>query len=65
MKYERYIMLGCIILFFALNRTGLNPLGAFEDWVINGLFRITGMGAGTEELGVFNALLRYLGSLLA
>ena len=65
MKYERYIMLGCIILFFALNRTGLNPLSAFEDWVINGLFRITGMGAGTEELGVFNALLRYLGSLLA
>ena len=64
MKYERYIMLGCIILFFALNRLSINPLGAFEDWVINGLFTITGMGAGTEEYGVFIAMRRYLGNLL-
>lgn len=64
MKYERYIMLGCIILFFVLNRMRLNPLGVFEDWVINGLFTITGMGSGTLELGLFNALLGYLSDLL-
>ncbi len=64
MKYERYIMLGCIILFFVLNRMRLNPLGVFEDWVINRLFTITGMGSGTLELGLFNALLGYLSDLL-
>lgn len=64
MKYERYIMLGCIILFFVLNRTGLNPLGRFEDWVINGLFTVTGMGSGTNELGLFNLLLAYLSDLM-
>lgn len=64
MKYERYIMLGCIILFFALNRLDINPLGAFEDWVINGLFTVTGMGAGTEELGVLNLLFAYLSNLI-
>ena len=65
MKYERYIMLGCIILFFVLNRTGLNPLFAFEKWVINGMFTVTGMGGGTLELGLFNALLNYLDGLLS
>ena len=57
-------MLGCILLFFVLNRTGLNPLGFFEDWVINGLFTVTGMGAGTEELGVLNILFAYLSNLM-
>ena len=64
MKYERYIMLGCILLLFLLSRIGMNPLGAFENWVINGLFNITGMGRGTMELGVFNSLLYYLQNLL-
>ena len=65
MKYERYIMLGCILLFFALNRLGLNPLFAFESWVINGMFTLTGMGGGTTEMGVFATLLSYLESLMA
>lgn len=64
MKYERYIMLGCIILFFVLNRTGLNPLGRFENWVINGLFTLTGMGKGTPEMGLFQVLNAYLADLL-
>ena len=64
MKYERYIMIGCIALFFGLSRLGLNPLRALEDWFINGLFTITGMGGGTTELGVFNLLLGYLGQLM-
>lgn len=64
MKYERYIMIGCIILFFLLSRMGVNPLAAFENWVINGLFTLTGMGRGTNELGVFNALLNYLSNLM-
>ena len=64
MQYERYIMIGCIILFFMLSRLGLNPLAAFENWVINGLFTITGMGGGTAELGVFNAMLNYLTNLM-
>ena len=65
MKYERYIMLGCIILFFLMSNMGINPLARFENWVINGLFTVTGMGSGTLELGVFNALLDYLDSLIA
>ena len=64
MKYERYIMLGCIILFFALSRLGMNPLRIFEEWVINGLFTITGMGSGTTEMGIFNFLLTYLANLM-
>ena len=64
MQYERYIMIGCIILFFMLSRLGVNPLATFESWVINGLFTLTGMGGGTQELGVFNALLRYLSNLM-
>jgi Zn-dependent protease len=65
MKYERYIMIGCILLFFALNRLGLNPLITFEGWVINGMFTLTGMGSGTLELGLFSALLNYLENLMA
>ena len=64
MKYERYIMLGCIILFFVMRRMNVNPLGVFEGWVINGLFTVTGMGKGTLELGVFNYLNAYLANLL-
>ena len=64
MKYERYIMLGCILLFFALNRLGLNPLITFEGWVINGMFTLTGMGKGTLEMGLFSALLNYLENLM-
>ena len=65
MKYERYIMIGCILLFFALNRLGLNPLITFEGWVINGMFTLTGMGSGTLEMGLFSALLNYLKNLMA
>ncbi len=65
MKYERYIMIGCILLFFALNRLGLNPLITFEGWVINGMFTLTGMGSGTLELGLFSFLLDYLENLMA
>ena len=65
MKYERYIMIGCILLFFALNRLGLNPLITFEGWVINGMFTLTGMGSGTLEMGLFSALLNYLENLMA
>lgn len=64
MKYERYIMLGCIILFFLMSNMGINPLAKFESWVIGGLFTITGMGAGTEELGVLNLLFAYLSSIM-
>ena len=64
MKYERYIMMGCIILFFGLSYLGLNPLMRLENWIINGLFKITGMGSGTVELGLFNFLLSYLDSLV-
>ena len=64
MKYERYIMIGCILLFFALNRLGLNPLIILEGWVINGMFTLTGMGSGTLELGLFSFLLDYLENLM-
>ncbi len=64
MKYERYIMFGCIVLFFALSRLGMNPLRVFEEWIINGLFTLSGMGSGTTELGVFNMLLYYLTTLM-
>lgn len=64
MKYEQFIMIGCIVVLFALSRLGLNPLATFENWVINGLFKLTGMGGGTAELGVFNAMLNYLSNLM-
>ena len=64
MKYERYIMIGCIILFFGLSYLGLNPLVRLENWIIAGLFKITGMGSGTMELGLFNALMEYLDNLV-
>ena len=64
MKYERYIMIGCIILFFGMSYMGINPLVRFENWVISGLFKITGMGSGTLALGLFNALLNYLSNLM-
>lgn len=64
MKYEQFIMIGCIVVLFLLSRLGLNPLSAFENWAINGLFSVTGMGRGTRELGVFNALISYLGNLM-
>ena len=64
MKYERYIMLGCIVLLFLMMQFNFNPLGAFENWVIRGLFTATGMGNGTDALGVFNTLLVYLEELL-
>ena len=64
MKYERYIMLGCIVLLFLMMQVGFNPLGRFENWIINGLFTVTGMGKGTDEMGLFNILLTYLEELL-
>ena len=64
MKYERYIMLGFIILLFMISRWGMNPLGVLENWITNGLFNITGMGKGTDELGVFNTLIIYLKNLM-
>jgi Zn-dependent protease len=64
MKYERYIMLGCIVLLFLMMQFNFNPLGAFENWVIRGLFTATGMGNGSDALGVFNTLLVYLEELL-
>jgi len=64
MKYERYIMFGCIVLFFALSRLGMNPLRVFEEWIIEGLFTLSGMGSGTTEMGVFNMLLIYLTNLM-
>ena len=64
MKYEQYIMIGCIIFLFLLSRLGINPLASLESWMINGLFTVTGMGRGTAELGVFNALISYLSNLM-
>lgn len=65
MRYERYIMLGFIILFFITNQIGLQPLLYVENAVIKGLFTISGMGGGTTELGIFNILLTYLEQLLS
>ena len=53
-----------LVLFFGLSYLGLNPLMRLENWIINGLFKITGMGSGTVELGLFNFLLSYLDSLV-
>ncbi len=64
MKYEQFIMIGFIALFFILSRTGLNPLGTVEDWITNGLFTLSGMGSSTREMGVFNILLIYLSNLI-
>ncbi len=62
MKYERYIMLG----FFVLLAFGFlqEPLSAVEDWVLNGLYTITGMGIDTEERAMTRLLEVYVYRLL-
>lgn len=62
MKYERIIMM----VFFVLLAFGFlsGPLATVENWILNGLFTITGMGKGTSELTVLNVMLRYLEQLL-
>ena len=44
MKYERYIMLGFLVLLYAFNFTGLpNPISSLVSWITDGLFAITGI----------------------
>ncbi len=49
MKYEQFIMIGFIVVFFLLNRLGANPLFAVEGFAEELLFTATGMGE--ESLG--------------
>lgn len=63
MKYEQIIMLVFIFLFFLGFLSG--PLADIENWLINGLFTMVGMGAKTTDRGVLNVMLVYIQDLIA
>ncbi len=63
MKYERVIMLVFIFLFFLGFLSG--PLAAAEDWLINGLFTITGMGNKSTDRAILQWMLIYIQDLIA
>ena len=65
MKYERYIMIGFIILFFVLTYTGLNPLSTVEWYAIKGLLTVTGLGSHTAAGIVLNNMCVYVQALLS
>ena len=63
MKYERVIMLVFIFLFFLGFLSG--PLAIAENWLINSLFTLTGMGKGTTDYNVLSWMLVYIQDLVA
>lgn len=64
MKYERYIMIAFIFLFFLSYNLHINPLSYVENWITQGLFTITGMGGKTDTGLVMNILCIYTQNLL-
>ena len=62
MKYERIIMLVFILLFFFGFISG--PLATVENWLINSLFTLVGMGSKSADLGVLSIMLRYIEDLI-
>ncbi len=63
MKYEQYIMIGFFVLFVL----GVldTPLGIAQDWLLNGLLTIGGIGNGTKELGLLSIFMQHVDNLLA
>ena len=62
MKYERIIMLVFIFLFFLGFLSG--PLAIAENWLINALFTLTGMGTDTMDFNVLFWMLEYIQDLV-
>ncbi len=62
MKYERFIMIG----FFVVLLSGIldRPLAIAENWVLDGLYFITGMGSDTNEYALTNLFQVYVYRLL-
>ena len=65
MKYERYIMIGFIVLFLVLTYTGNNPLRMVEQYAIDGLLFITGLGTRTTSGIVLQNMCVYVQTLLS
>ena len=65
MKYERYIMIGFIVLFLVLTYTGNNPLRVVEQYAIEGLLFITGLGDSTKSGIVLQNMCVYVQTLLS
>ena len=61
MKYERIIMLVFIFLFFLGFLSG--PLATVENWLINALFTLTGMGSQSTDRSILLWMLDYVQSL--
>ena len=62
MKYERIIMLVFIFLFFLGFLSG--PLAIAENWLINALFTLTGMGSDSVDYKVLSWMLGYIQDLV-
>ena len=61
MKYERIIMLVFIFLFFLGFLSG--PLATVENWLINALFTLTGMGSQSMDRSMLLWIMDYVQSL--
>ena len=62
MKYERVIMLVVILLFFLGVLSG--PLAIVEEWLINGLFSLVGMGRNSTDQSIMYVMIRYIQDLV-
>ena len=65
MKYERYIMIGFIVLFLVMTYTGMNPLREVENLAIDGLLFITGLNSKNTDSIVLTNMLVYVQELLS
>lgn len=65
MKYERYIMIGFIVLFLVMSYTGFNPLRTVESMAIDGLLFITGLNGRNADSIVLGNMLVYVQELLS
>lgn len=63
MKYERIIMMVFIFLFFLGFLSG--PLEIAENWLINALFTLTGMGKESTDQTVLRWMMIYMQDLIA
>ena len=63
MKYERIIMLVFILLFFVGFLDG--PLSIAEEWLVDSLFNLTGMGKESMDRNILNWMLHYIQNLIA
>ena len=64
MQYERYIMIGMLLLFWILYFLDINWLNVPTLWVSGGILRLFGFRSGSDSLGIMNTMLFYIQNAL-